>query len=35
MDWLTVSKRAWVGVFVVTVLLIVAITQARSYFGGF
>ena len=35
MDWLNVSKRAWIGVFVVTVLLIVAITQARTHFWGF
>jgi hypothetical protein len=34
MDWSTVSKRAWIGVVVVIVLLIVAITQGRSHFVG-
>jgi hypothetical protein len=34
MDWSTVSKRAWIGVFVVIVLLIVAIVQGKSHFFG-
>jgi hypothetical protein len=34
MDRLTVSKRAWIGVVLLTALLVVAITQAKSHFSG-
>ena len=34
MNGLIITRRAWIGVAVVTALLIIAIAQTRSHFSG-